>query len=287
MKLTIFTPTYNRCELLKRIYDSIHKSQIYDLEWMVVDDGSVDKTEETVRELAKNAPFSIRYIKKRNGGKPSCYNVALEEAKGEWFVCIDDDDYFSNDGIQNLFQMFDQVNANNELSGFAGRVIDKNGNLLGRGPKKESLIASTIEMRDVYKIWGEPEIYKTEIIQNYRFPIYDHENFVTEAILFDEITCKKKLLFTNLPIMVKEYLIGGLTDRQLEIRLKNPNGTLQYYKQRIKLSETWKGKLRSLANYKRFLLHFHQKDKIRCGIVLSGASAILAKILYKRDLKII
>ena len=43
--LTIFTATYNRGHLIKRVYDSLMRQSNYDFEWLVIDDGSTDDTE--------------------------------------------------------------------------------------------------------------------------------------------------------------------------------------------------------------------------------------------------
>ena len=43
--ITIITPTYNRADLLPRLYESLVRQTDKDFEWLVVDDGSTDKTE--------------------------------------------------------------------------------------------------------------------------------------------------------------------------------------------------------------------------------------------------
>src|SRR5574344_558610 len=102
MKYTLFTPTYNRAHLLPALYQSMEMQVFKDFEWLIIDDGSVDNTEEVVRELALKATFTIRYIKQENGGKHSAFNRAIEEASSEWFVCIDSDDPLTPDALVNM-----------------------------------------------------------------------------------------------------------------------------------------------------------------------------------------
>ena len=65
MKFTIFTPTYNRRELLKKLYGSL-KNQVYkDFEWVIVDDGSTDGTEEAVKEFLSENILDIKYFYKK------------------------------------------------------------------------------------------------------------------------------------------------------------------------------------------------------------------------------
>ena len=51
--LTIFTPAYNRAELLKRCYQSLKRQTSKDFVWIVIDDGSVDNTRQIVEKWIK------------------------------------------------------------------------------------------------------------------------------------------------------------------------------------------------------------------------------------------
>ena len=57
-KFTIFTPVYNRADVLYRVWDSIQSQTFRDFEWVVVDDGSSDNSVEVIREYEKKANFS-------------------------------------------------------------------------------------------------------------------------------------------------------------------------------------------------------------------------------------
>jgi glycosyltransferase involved in cell wall biosynthesis len=46
MLITVFTPAYNRAHLLQRLYDSLCSQTFNDFEWLIVDDGSKDNTED-------------------------------------------------------------------------------------------------------------------------------------------------------------------------------------------------------------------------------------------------
>ena len=87
MLITIFTPTYNRAHLLPRLYESLCKQSVLDtdlspFEWLIVDDGSVDNTEEVVQGFIAEQTIPIRYFKKPNGGKHTAINLGAKEAEG-------------------------------------------------------------------------------------------------------------------------------------------------------------------------------------------------------------
>ncbi len=78
MILTVFTPVYNRAAFLPAIYDSLLEQDTTDFEWLIVDDGSTDNTQEEALKLAAcNPPFPVRYIHKENGGKHTAINVHI------------------------------------------------------------------------------------------------------------------------------------------------------------------------------------------------------------------
>ena len=65
MKITVFTPTYNRGYIIENLYKSLQRQIFTDFEWLVVDDGSIDNTEELFDRWKKeDNNFNIRYYKK-------------------------------------------------------------------------------------------------------------------------------------------------------------------------------------------------------------------------------
>ena len=65
--LTIFTPTYNRGDILENAYKSLKKQTNQDFIWLIVDDGSIDKTEDIVEKYNRN-----KIYKKRKWRKAYC-----------------------------------------------------------------------------------------------------------------------------------------------------------------------------------------------------------------------
>ena len=77
-KVTVFTPTYNRAYIIEELYRSLQRQTYTDFEWLVIDDGSADNTEELFEGFCReNNPFPIRYIKKKNGVKCRAINRGL------------------------------------------------------------------------------------------------------------------------------------------------------------------------------------------------------------------
>ena len=70
MLITVFTPTYNRAHLLPRLYESLRAQTFQDFEWIIVDDGSTDDTEEVVKSFCPPlGRMEGGLIRQPNGGK--------------------------------------------------------------------------------------------------------------------------------------------------------------------------------------------------------------------------
>ena len=74
--LTVFTPTFNRAECLRRCYESLLRQTCRDFVWLVVDDGSSDGTADLVREWQRAGHVEIRYHYQENGGMHTAHNAA-------------------------------------------------------------------------------------------------------------------------------------------------------------------------------------------------------------------
>lgn len=85
-KFSVFTPTYNRAKDIVACYLSLCKQTFSDFEWIVIDDGSNDNTNQVMEEIMKSARFPIVYRYQENKGKHVAQNRALDLAQGELFL---------------------------------------------------------------------------------------------------------------------------------------------------------------------------------------------------------
>ena len=130
--LTIFTPAYNRAELLKRCYQSLKRQTSKDFVWIVIDDGSVDNTRQIVEKWIKTeTDFEIQYYYKENGGLHTAYNLAIEKAQTELSVCIDSDDYMPDNAVEIILDFWAK-NGSDEYAGITGLDFNaKDGTNIG------------------------------------------------------------------------------------------------------------------------------------------------------------
>ena len=98
--VTVFTPTFNRAHTLHRVFESLTQQTFRDFEWLVIDDGSTDNTQQLIDSWTQAADFPIRYFFQPNGGKHIAHNTALTLAEGTFLVIADSDDRFIPDALQ-------------------------------------------------------------------------------------------------------------------------------------------------------------------------------------------
>ncbi len=230
MKFTIFTPTYNRRELLKKLYGSL-KNQVYkDFEWIIVDDGSTDGTEEAVKEFLSENILDIKYFYKKNEGKQRAYNLGVEKAEGELFICLDSDDEYVPEGLETIEKYWKKYESDKKIAGMGYLSIYSDGQTIGTEFPLAEMMETQFNIYNKYKVKGDKGLmFRTEIIKKYPFPVFEGEKFITEAVVYNRICEKYKMVYINEKIEIKEYQKEGLTSAYDKLLLNNPKGQALYH----------------------------------------------------------
>lgn len=226
--VTIFTPTYNRAELLKRLYESLKEQSDKDFEWIIVDDGSKDNTKEVVQGFIKEKIIPIKYLKKENEGKHIAINVGCDMAEGELFFIVDSDDYIPKEAIEEVKRDWKKYRNNTGIAGLVYLKAWENGNLMGRKFEKDEFISNHVKEYNKGGVWGEKlKILRTEIFRKNKFPKYENEKYVGEHVLWIEVSRKYDLVYINKVLYIAEYLEDGLTMAGRKLRIENPLGGIK------------------------------------------------------------
>lgn len=93
--ISVIVPVYKAEKYLHKCVDSLLEQTFTDFEILLVDDGSPDKSGEICDEYAEK-DSRIRVFHKENGGVSSARNLALDNAKGEFVMFLDSDDWLDN-----------------------------------------------------------------------------------------------------------------------------------------------------------------------------------------------
>ena len=270
--ITVFTPTYNRGNLLNRLYQSLCRQNYKEFEWIIVDDGSLDDTSSIVNIIQDKHPcgdFSILYYKKENGGKHTAVNTGVQKAHGDLFFIADSDDILPPNALQTVAGVWEQTKYDNSIGGICGFDGDINdGSLIGTGfPKEIHLLnielsnhinigyidATTRDVRFKLKVDGDmKEVFRTSVLREFPFPEIKGERFCPEVLVWNRIASKYKLRHINKIIYLVEYQQDGITSAITRSRMNSPIASTMTYAEMLDYNISLRWKIRSAINYWRF-----------------------------------
>lgn len=224
-KITLFTPTYNRAYILDTLYRSVQRQTFRDFEWIIMDDGSTDNTEELVRGWIEDGnDFPIRFYKVPNGGKCRAINKGLDLAEGELFFTMDSDDYLTDDALEKILRWDADLPKDQKYCGFAGNLGTTPDVTPNRLFDYEFFDGTALDRYGI--VDGERAmVFYTDIHRKYPYPLFENEKFMTEAITWNRMAHDGyKMRFYNDIIWVYEYQPDGLTMQGNMRFIKNPKG---------------------------------------------------------------
>lgn len=260
---TVFTPTFNRAYTLGRLYESLRRQSDSDFEWVVVDDGSTDNTEELFEKWSKeDNKFKITYLKTENGGKQRAVNKGLDLARGKMFFIVDSDDYLTDDAVEKLKLYEKTLDGSEGFAGVSGLRGFTDNTVIGSCNTNKTVDCTNLERSANNLLGDKAEAYYTELLKTYKFPLAENERFVTECLLWDKLAFDGyKIRWFNEIITKGDYLEDGLTNDGMRLYRKNPVGYLMYIRnEAVYYPFDLKKKI---GNYYRYYLIVKDKKNIK------------------------
>lgn len=228
INITVLTPTYNRAERLKKLYESLCNQTCRDFEWVVIDDGSTDDTSSVVGQMKAESGcrFSVRYFKKENGGKHTALNFAYKYIDSLLTLIVDSDDTLTSDAIATVKETYLRYKDEKDLCGFSFLRGKPDGGFLSTsGVPQDGMKETFVECRIKRGIEGDmAEVWYTHCLKEYPFPIFEGEKFLGEDIVWIKMAERYKMRFFNRVIYISDYMEDGLTKNRRKHNIMAPNG---------------------------------------------------------------
>lgn len=267
--LTIFTPTYNRGYILKKLYESLCKQTCRDFEWLIVDDGSLDNTNEMVQEWIEEKKIDICYYRQENGGKQRAHNLGVEKANTELFVCVDSDDYVLPEFVRCHLEHWKEVQTDSTVGGMISLQGHNEKTPMGTffpdGLKRTTLTKLYTKL----KFRGDATlVHRTQLLREYPFVVDEGEKFIGEGFVYYQIDQKYCLAIIPQILMIKAYLPDGYTRNVRKLTKDNPKSYVRLKRQTILFSQSW---------YDRFI----QTILYMVGCIMSKESRPICSAPYK------
>lgn len=183
IKVSIIVPVYNNEKYLRRCLESLVNQTLKDIEIILINDCSTDKSIDILNEYKKKYSEKITLINLNENKRPGgARNKGIEAAKGEYLGFVDSDDYVEKDMYEQLYNLASSGNYDMVDCGFY------NGSA-----KKNSL--TTIE-----KTWGELDLEKRRHLVAY--PGFLWSKIIRRSIIVDNnIKFRENVTFEDIDFL--------------------------------------------------------------------------------------
>lgn len=222
--ISIIVPVFNVEKYLETCLESIRNQTYKDIEIILVNDGSTDKSYEICKMFEKVDNRFI-LIDKENGGLSSARQAGIERARGEYFCTVDSDDYIEKDFVQKMYQTIQQENA--DICVCATREYSSDISRI-RGFNKEEKLSRIITVEDLKKYYNDllgkyymsdswNKIYRTSFVKDSNIVFSLDKKYNGTDLLFNH------LLMLHLPkiSIVNEPLYNYQILENSRVRRKN------------------------------------------------------------------
>lgn len=236
MKLLTFAiPCYNSEAYMEKCIDSILIGG-EDVEILIVDDGSKDRTAEIADEYEKKYPTICRAIHQENGGHGEAVNTGIRNATGLYFKVVDSDDWVDPDAYMKILDKLREIVAGNEtLDMFlANYVYEK------EGAKRKKVMRQTGFPQDTVFTWNDIKhfykghyilmhsvIYRTKLLKDCGLELPKHTFYVDNIYVYKPLPHVRTMYYMDVDFYryfigrddqsVNEKVMIGRIDQQIKV----------------------------------------------------------------------
>lgn len=212
--LTIVVPCFNSEEYMSKCLDSLLVGG-NDVEIIIVNDGSTDKTGEVADQYKEKFPDIVKVIHKENGGHGSGINYGLKAATGQFFKVVDSDDRLDEEGLKEVLSFLKEtVEKEQPLDMLlANYVYDKQGakhkfTMKCKGVPKDRFIGwkDIKHFRKYHYILMHSIIYRTDLLRLCDLELPEHTYYVDNIYAYQPLPYVKTFIYKDIDLYW--YFIG-------------------------------------------------------------------------------
>ena len=198
----------------------------------------------------KEKKIEIKYIVQRNQGKPKSINEAVKIAKNDLSVIVDSDDILVDNAVEEIINDWEKYKDYENICGLSYLKGDLTGKNIGKDYEEESFISNHIKYRiNQNDKVDKAEVFKTNILKEYPFPIIEGEKFISECIVWNRIALKYETVYINKVIYLCEYQKDGLSNNWRKINIQNTKGAMLVSKEMTEKPFNKKVQIKNLILY--------------------------------------
>ena len=257
MKISILTATYNRAHDLEKLYTSlvINSSSNIEYEWLIMDDGSTDKTKLVIDNFIKQNIIKIEYHYQENQGKMVAINNLMKFVTGDIVMECDSDDYFATGAFDIIKKHIDKLLNDETVYALAFLKKNENGDISGTSFIEDNHRSDMFSLYYKEKMTGEKIlVYKTEIRKKYKHILEADEKFITEFRMYHKIDADYDVICINEAIIIGDYKSDGYVRNKKRVFELAPLGNYEYFKEILSMDLKGVPFSRKMYMYKYYIL---------------------------------
>lgn len=215
MKLLTFAiPCYNSQDYMEHCIESILPGG-EDIEILIIDDGSKDRTAEIADDYAKRYPSIIRAIHQENGGHGEAVNTGIRNASGLYFKVVDSDDWVDAEAYKKVLQTLRELTGSKTTLDMllSNYVYEKEGVknkkvMRQTGFPKDRLFTWS-DVRHFYKghyILMHSVIYRTKLLRECGLELPKHTFYVDNIYVYKPLPYVRTMYYLDVDFY--RYYIG-------------------------------------------------------------------------------
>lgn len=188
--ISVIMLTYNREGLVSRAIESVLAQTYRDFEFIIVDNGSTDRSGQIVDEYAAR-DSRVRVLHRERGNIGAGRNTGLDAARGEYIAFIDDDDWAEPDFLAFLYRLAEENRADVAVCGAADKIFDEKKIMTA----EEALIE--LMWRKKYNMAFPTKLFRRELVEKLRFP--EEGSYDDIALMYKLLAEAERVAYHGLP----------------------------------------------------------------------------------------
>lgn len=249
MKFSIITPAYNMEKwIVETIESVISQAGDFEIEYIIIDDGSTDKTLDIAKNYQKqieNKTYPIKcnqvemkIFSQQNQGANQAMNTGFSKTSGDFYTWVDADNLFELNAFENIKKVFDQFPDILWVKGITS-TINEEGKIIKNGTAKiyrQDWLKKGIYGQEAYFVEADSVFWKKELQQKIK-PIPDKFSSAGDYWLWIQMANNTPMWSLNLPISKFRKRPGqiskGISKYKYEQKLARPKRTITAWKVRL------------------------------------------------------
>ncbi|MDQ1858011.1 glycosyltransferase family 2 protein [Chryseobacterium sp. WLY505] len=262
-RVSIIVPVYNVEKYLTKCLDSLVKQSLPDIEILVVNDGSKDKSEKIITEFAQKYPEKIKAFTKENGGLSDARNFGIDRATGDYIAFVDSDDYVTGTMFEEMLLLAEKHQAKMVICNI--QKVNENGKIIQKLTQLPNMPEKII-LGDYFSVFSDISYFAC--------------NKLFKKDLFSQKRFKKGVHFEDIQLIPQLLL-------ECETIAQTQNFHYQYLERTDSITKTHTEKgldmLKAVSDVEQIFsksLYSHKKKELKNFQIFEGVYSFLAYLAF-------